>query len=68
MPATNPSRAAPARAVRARRVADVLRQRIVAGAYPQGLLPSERDLGEELAATRNVVREALGLLRAEGLV
>jgi GntR family transcriptional regulator len=63
-----PDTAAPGRAVRARRVADVLRQRIVAGAYPEGLLPAERALGKDLGATRNAVREALALLRDEGLV
>ncbi|WP_326674323.1 MULTISPECIES: GntR family transcriptional regulator [unclassified Streptomyces] len=56
------------RAVRARRVADVLRQRIVEGDYESGTLPDERVLGRSLGATRNVVRAALDLLRDEGLV
>lgn len=55
------------RADRARRVADVLRQRIVDGAY-EGVLPDERTLGRSLGATRNAVREALNLLRDEGVV
>ncbi len=48
-------------------MADGLRQRIAAGEFRE-LLPSERDLGEWFGASRNVVREALGLLRDEGLV
>ncbi|HEY3708875.1 MAG TPA: GntR family transcriptional regulator [Amycolatopsis sp.] len=55
------------RAERARQVADVLRHQITSGVF-DGLLPDERALGERLGASRNVVREALGLLRAEGLV
>ncbi|MFB7597463.1 GntR family transcriptional regulator [Streptomyces sp. NPDC056160] len=56
------------RAERARQVADVLRQRITAGLFPGGLLPDERTLGAHLGASRNAVREALGLLREEGLI
>ncbi|GHJ41692.1 GntR family transcriptional regulator [Streptomyces sp. TS71-3] len=58
----------PSRAERARRAADTLRQRITSGVYGDGMLPDERDLGHALGATRNVVREALGLLRDEGLI
>ncbi|MFI5607830.1 GntR family transcriptional regulator [Amycolatopsis sp. NPDC051903] len=56
------------RAERARQIADVLRQRITAGTFDGGPLPDERTLGTQLGATRNAVREALALLRAEGLV
>jgi len=56
------------RAERARQVADVLRQQITSGAFPDGALPDERALGQRLGASRNAVREALGLLRDEGLV
>jgi GntR family transcriptional regulator len=49
-------------------VADVLRQQISGGRFGGGLLPDERTLGSQLSASRNVVREALGLLRAEGLI
>jgi GntR family transcriptional regulator len=56
------------RAQRARRVADVLRQRISAGSFADGVLPDERALAEQLGASRNAVREALGLLRDDGLV
>jgi GntR family transcriptional regulator len=56
------------RAERARQVADVLRQQITAGSYPGGLLPDEHTLCRQLTASRNAVREALGLLRAEGLI
>ncbi|OBI75800.1 GntR family transcriptional regulator [Mycobacterium asiaticum] len=56
-----------ARADRARRVADVLRQQIHAGAYPDGL-PNESELATEFSASRNTVREALGVLKHEGLI
>lgn len=58
----------PPRAERARQVADVLRQRITAGAFAEGVLPDERILGQSFGAGRNVVREALDLLRDEGLI
>lgn len=58
----------PPRAERARQVADVLRQQITSAAFPDGLLPDEGVLGRHLGASRNAVREALGLLRDEGLV
>ncbi|MFF1257678.1 GntR family transcriptional regulator [Streptomyces sp. NPDC058321] len=32
------------------------------------MLPDERELGHALGATRNVIREALALLRDEGLI
>lgn len=56
------------RAERARQVADVLRQRITAGVFEGGMLPDEGSLQNQLGASRNAVREALGLLRDEGLV
>jgi GntR family transcriptional regulator len=56
------------RAERARQVADVLRQQITAGTFADGVLPDERTLGSRFGASRNAVREALGLLRAEGLL
>lgn len=56
------------RAERARRVADVLRQRISSGSFADGVLPDERALAGQLDASRNSVREALSLLRDEGLV
>lgn len=56
------------RAERARRVAQALRQRISSGSFADGVLPDERTLAERLDASRNTVREALSLLREEGLV
>ncbi|GAA0482045.1 GntR family transcriptional regulator [Streptomyces olivaceiscleroticus] len=56
------------RAERARQLADVLRHRITSGAYDGGVLPGERELGAHLGASRNAVREALALLRNEGLI
>lgn len=49
-------------------MADALRQRISVGSFDNGVLPDERSLAEQLDASRNVVRAALDLLRAEGLV
>ncbi|MFK0290050.1 GntR family transcriptional regulator [Streptomyces sp. NPDC090442] len=56
------------RADRARRVAHVLRGQVLRGAFPEGVLPDERALIAEFGTSRNTVREALGLLRDEGLV
>jgi GntR family transcriptional regulator len=55
------------RADRARRTADVLRQQIHAGAYPDGL-PAENDLATEFFVSRNTIREALTVLKNEGLI
>ena len=53
---------------RFRLVADELRRRILAGAIPAGsLLPSETALIVEFGVSRGTIREALALLRAEGL-
>lgn len=50
-------------------VASELRRRILAGAIPAGsLLPSETSLINEFGVARGTIREAIGLLRAEGLV
>ena len=51
----------------ARRVADVLR-RVVTDSAPGRLLPPEGQLAAEYGVSRNAVRAALDLLRAEGLV
>ncbi|KPI01037.1 transcriptional regulator, GntR family with UTRA sensor domain containing protein [Actinobacteria bacterium OK074] len=56
------------RADRARQLADLLRHQILTGAYPTGALPHESALGADYRASRNTVRQALGLLRTEGLV
>ncbi|HEX2312635.1 MAG TPA: GntR family transcriptional regulator [Thermomonospora sp.] len=56
------------RADRARQMADVLRRQVLEGAFPGRVLPAEARLGEEFGASRNTVRDALDLLRAEGLV
>jgi GntR family transcriptional regulator len=50
-------------------VADELRRRILSGAIPPGaLLPSETTLIAEFSASRGTIREAIGLLRVEGMV
>ncbi|MFE0420149.1 GntR family transcriptional regulator [Streptomyces tendae] len=56
------------RAERARQLADVLRQQITDGAFAEGTLPDERELGRRFDASRNAVRDALALLREEGLI
>ncbi|WP_306337958.1 GntR family transcriptional regulator [Streptomyces sp. KL118A] len=56
------------RADRARQVAEVLRRQIASGAFASGLLPDERTLIADFAVSRNTVREALGVLRDEGVV
>ncbi|MEV0319854.1 GntR family transcriptional regulator [Streptomyces sp. NPDC050658] len=56
------------RGQRARRLADTLRRQIVSGAFDHGRLPDEESLMRDLDGSRNAVREALGLLRDEGLI
>lgn len=52
----------------ARWARDVLRARAVAGMYTDRPLPLEHELVRQLGVSRNAVRAALELLRAEGLV
>jgi GntR family transcriptional regulator len=56
------------RADRARQVADVLRRQVLAGAFGGRTLPGESRLAADFGVSRNAVRAALDLLRAEGLV
>lgn len=56
------------RADRARQLADLLRHQLLAGGFPDGALPHETTLVTDYSASRNTVRQALDLLRAEGLV
>lgn len=56
------------RADRARQVADVLRRQVQYGMFPSGMLPGEPSLASEFGVSRNAIREALDLLRTEGLV
>ncbi|MFE5288192.1 GntR family transcriptional regulator [Nocardia sp. NPDC056611] len=62
-----PLRAPERRADRARHVADVLRQQIHAGAFDNAL-PAEAALSVEFGVSRNTVRDALALLKDEGLI
>lgn len=55
------------RADRARQVADVLRHQVRDGVYSDGL-PGEAELVAEFSVSRNTVREALAILKAEGLI
>lgn len=55
------------RADHARRVADLLRRPIRSGAYDEQL-PAEHALAREYAVSRNAIRDAFSLLRAEGLI
>lgn len=56
------------RADRARQIADLLRRQIIHGGFPGGQLPLDTALAREFDTSRNTVREALDLLREEGLV
>jgi NAD-dependent dihydropyrimidine dehydrogenase PreA subunit len=56
------------RADRARQVADVLRRQVLAGVFAGRTLPAEPRLAANFGVSRNAVRAALDLLRAEGLV
>lgn len=62
------SRTAGSRVAPVRRIRDVLRTRILAGAYGTRPLPSEGQLAADFHASRNIVRDVLALLRTEGLV
>jgi GntR family transcriptional regulator len=64
----SPSAGARRRADVARDVADVLRQQILLGRYAGHTLPPEGVLASEFRTSRNSVREALDLLRCEGIV
>ncbi|MCX4093868.1 GntR family transcriptional regulator [Nocardia sp. alder85J] len=52
----------------ARRVRDLLRAAIVHEEFPAGALPGEAELMLSFCASRQVIRDALGLLREEGLI
>lgn len=70
MPQPEPSDPTPIRRTRAdqaRQVADVLRHQIHEGVYAH-TLPSEGDLAAEFFVSRNAVREALAVLKNEGLI
>jgi GntR family transcriptional regulator len=51
-----------------RRARDLIRAEIRGGGYADGRLPSEEILMRQLHASRAVIRGALALLRAEGLI
>jgi GntR family transcriptional regulator len=76
-PSSRMTRAAAARRVAARRgradgaarrLRDLLRNNVVGGVYPDGILPGESELMLTHGAPRAAVREALSMLREEGLV
>jgi GntR family transcriptional regulator len=51
-----------------RQIADQVRQWILSEAEPGTKLPSERELSQQYAASRVTVRQAIALLRSEGLI
>jgi GntR family transcriptional regulator len=53
---------------RARHLRDLLRDEILSGVHGTRVLPSETELAERFSASRNSVREALDLLRQEGIL
>jgi GntR family transcriptional regulator len=56
------------RSISARRVRDLLRAAIIHEEIPVGALPGESELMLAFSASRQVIRDALALLRDEGLV
>lgn len=56
------------RADQARQLADLLRHQILARGFPSGVLPLEDAIGTDYRVSRNTVRQALDLLRAEQLI
>ncbi|WP_082393075.1 GntR family transcriptional regulator [Nocardia arizonensis] len=56
------------RSAPARRIRDILRARIRSGVYGNRPLPAESQLAADFGTSRNIVRDALTLLRDEGLV
>lgn len=50
------------------RVADIIRERIIAGIYPRGTKLKQGELAQELGVSITPVREALHMLGAEGFV
>ncbi|MFG1695287.1 GntR family transcriptional regulator [Nonomuraea sp. NPDC049309] len=51
-----------------RRLLDLLRSAVLRGAFPDGLLPAETELMAAYGVGRATVREALAVLRREGLI
>jgi DNA-binding GntR family transcriptional regulator len=49
-------------------VADIIRERIISGAYPRGMKLKQSEIAEELGVSITPVREALHTLDAEGYV
>lgn len=49
-------------------VAEILRERIIAGFYPRGMKLKQFDIAQELGVSITPVREALHILEAEGFV
>ena len=56
------------RSAPARRIRDILRARIRSGVYGDRPLPSESQLAADFGTSRNIVRDALALLRDERVV
>lgn len=52
----------------ARRARDLIRHEVLRGTYDEGALPPENELAKSLGISRNAVRDALDMLRSEGLV
>lgn len=52
-----------------RQLAAILRRRILAGQIrPDHVIPSEKQLQQELGVSRNTTRRSIAILRGEGLV
>ncbi|GII75333.1 putative GntR-family transcriptional regulator [Sphaerisporangium rufum] len=60
--------AARRRADRARQIADLLRRQVMERHFDSGHLPLETALAREFGTSRNTIRDALDLIREEGLI
>ncbi|RZT83997.1 GntR family transcriptional regulator [Pseudonocardia sediminis] len=68
MPVPSPRSSSVTHAQDVRRLRDLLRAAISGGRFPDGRVPGEGELMVGFGASRSTVREALGLLAAEGVV
>lgn len=50
------------------RIADTLSERIAAGAYPDGRLPTIQEIREEFGASYGSVRGAFLILKTQGII
>lgn len=64
----NPNPSQSAKETRSERIASILFRRINSGFYPEGRLPSQRELAESFGVSRNSIVSALEKLEADGWI